>query len=73
MIVKAVLESIDGDTAVLSLAGGQKINWPKEVLPNKAVPGAGIRLALSLEEDSESADKELARDILNEIFDTKGD
>lgn len=68
MIVKTKVENLENGEARLLTTEGKKIIWPTDSLPAKTSIGSEIRFALALEDDAESADQELARDILSEIL-----
>lgn len=67
--IKGTIDRIEGQKAVLSLDGGQKLNWPIEKLPENCAEGSVIKLILtSGGENAEDEKNLLAKNILNEIL-----
>lgn len=66
MIIATTIDRFEGDKAVLKTEDNQEIIWPKSKLPQAAKEGASFLIALSNSNDSDS--KQLAKVILNEIF-----
>ena len=66
--MKVTIDRFEGDKAVLKMANKETISWPKDQLPQEAKESSVLRIAISSDSDAEGADKELAKDILNEIL-----
>ena len=70
MIVKVTIDRFEEGKAVLKTKDKQTITWPKDKLPENIHEGSVLRIAISTDQATEIVDKELAKDILNEILDT---
>lgn len=70
MILKLKVDRFENGSVVLKTQAAKTIVWPKENLPDNIQEGSVLRVAIALDSKSEGADKELARDILNEILKT---
>ena len=70
MLIKVTIDRFEGDTAVLKTEDAQSIVWPKDKLPKNVQEGSVLKIAIGSDIAAESADKELAKDILNEILDS---
>jgi hypothetical protein len=70
MLIKATIDRFENGRAVLRTTDRQSIIWPKDKLPANIHEGSVLRIAVSSDQAAESADKELAKDILNEILNT---
>ena len=62
------IDRLEGEVAILRLSDGQELHWPVERLPAGATEGAAIRLFMLTDVDQTKSQKELAQEILNEIF-----
>ncbi|PLX26999.1 DUF3006 domain-containing protein [Candidatus Parcubacteria bacterium] len=68
MTIDSVIDRIEGDRAVLKTPDGLEIIWPASKLPADAKEGTVIKIAITDDTAKESADKELAKNILSEIL-----
>ncbi len=68
MLIKATIDRLEDEKAVLKTSKGESIIWPKNSLPQSIQEGTVLRIALTTDKQSETADQELAKDILNEIL-----
>jgi len=68
MLTKVTIDRFEGDKAILKTKENQSIIWPKDKLPKNAKESSVLRITISSDLDLESTDKELAKDILNEIL-----
>jgi uncharacterized protein (DUF2225 family) len=50
------------------LEDGQKLNWPKEKLPKNIKEGAVLWLSILEDKEATQKQRELAKEILNEIL-----
>lgn len=71
MNYKLTIDRLEGDKAVLKTEDGQSIIWPKNTLPKDAREGMVLSFNITDDEKEEKNDRQLAKDILNEILDTK--
>lgn len=71
MNYKLTIDRLEGDKAVLKTEDGQSIIWPKNTLPKDAREGMVLNFNITDDEKEEKNDRQLAKDILNEILDTK--
>ena len=69
--MKAILDRLEGGTAVLRIEGGQELVVQKEDLPKEAKEGAALFLMISQSASEEEAREKLAKSILNEILNTE--
>ena len=69
MVIKATIDRFEADKAVLLTADKETIIWPRKSLPKNVQEGTVLRIAVTFDSEEEGADKELAKDILNEILD----
>jgi len=67
MIVKLIVDRIENEKAVLLTEDRKSIVWPLSKLPADTKEGAEFQFNIV---DSKGDDKNLARDLLNEILDT---
>lgn len=68
---KATVDRFEGDFAILAIEDGQKLNWPKNKLPKNVKEGSIVWLSLSSDEEATKNQRELAKEILNEILGKK--
>lgn len=68
--LEATVDRWEGDFVVLRTADGQELIWPGERLPPEVAEGEAVRLVLLTDKEETSERRELAKNILNEIFDT---
>jgi hypothetical protein len=66
MIVKLIIDRIEKDKAVLITKDNESIVWPVSKLPKNATEGAEFQFNIV---DAKGGDKDLAKDLLNEILD----
>lgn len=66
--MKATLDRLEENNAVLRLEGGQELVVPKEELPKNAHEGSALFLLISQSNSEEEAREKLAKSILNEIL-----
>lgn len=67
MNIKLIIERIENGQAVLKTEDGQNIIWPANKLPEPINEGAVLNISIN---NKEQTNKQLAKDILNEILDT---
>lgn len=70
--LEATVDRWEGDFVVLRTSDGQELLWPGDRLPSGVGEGSVLKLALQADEQSTEDKQELAKDILNEIFDVSG-
>lgn len=68
---EVTIDRVEGDKAVLKLEDNETIIWPKKDLPEGAKEGAVFFITIKNIKEKENNNKKLAKDILNEILDTK--
>lgn len=66
--LKATVEKIDGDKAVLTILGAQRLLLPKKYLPKNAKAKSSFYIDFVEAEDFEVNKKAIARSILEEIL-----
>ncbi len=70
MLIKATIDRFENGRVVLKTEDKQSIIWPREKLPENIREGSVLRIAVSSDDAAEGADRELAKNILNEILNT---
>lgn len=70
MIIKVIIDRIEGDKAVLKSDDGVSLIWPKDKLPSQMHEGTALVFEISTEDETEAKGKKNARDILNELLKT---
>lgn len=71
MNIKLTIDRFEGDKAVLKTENNNEIIWPKNNLPEQSSEGMVLNFNIQNNIQAEKEKKELAKDILNEILDTK--
>lgn len=71
--LKAVIDRIENDSAVVKTEDGQEIIWPVKNLPEDAKEGSAVRLLVSTSKSDEEERAKLAKTLLNEILQSKKD
>jgi len=71
MEVKLTIDRFEGNKAVLKTEAGDSIIWPKKMLPDQAHEGMVLNFNISDKANIEADKNKLAKQILNEILDTK--
>lgn len=66
MLIKLVVDRIEGNKAVLLTTEKESITWPITKLPQGTKEGAELQFKIV---DGQGSDKELAKELLNEILD----
>lgn len=66
--IRATIDRFEGEFAVLRFPDGQKLNWPKDKLPKNLKEGAVLWLSLLEDKEAEKKQRELAKELLNEIL-----
>lgn len=69
--IKAVIDRLEGEFAVIKTEDEQEILWPVKYLPEDAKEGTAIRLFLSTSKTEEEERTKLAKTLLNEILQIK--
>jgi len=69
MTIKATVDRIEGDKAILKIPDGQTVVWPKASLPEELREGMVLVFEVLSHEEFEKKDKQKAKEILNEILD----
>jgi len=70
MIIELKIEKLEEDKAILKSEDNDVVIWPRHKLPSGAKEGSLLAFAIkSGEQDAEN--KEIAKDILNEILDVE--
>lgn len=69
-MIKATIDRLEGDFAVLVFDDGQTLNLPRKDLPEDAKEGSVILVSFLSEREQTKKQKELAKAILNEILNT---
>lgn len=68
--LEATVDRWEGDFVVLRTSDGQELLWPGDRLPSGISEGSVVKLVLRADQDMTEDRRELAKNILNEIFDT---
>jgi hypothetical protein len=68
MIIKAVIDRFEGEKAVLISTQKAEIILPKNLLPENSKEGGSLKLEIHDDKLSEEKNRELAKEILNEIL-----
>jgi hypothetical protein len=71
--IKAAIDRLEGDSAVIKTEDGQELLWPKQNLPEDAKEGSAVRLRISTNQSDEEERTKLAKTLLNEILQNKKD
>lgn len=71
--IKAVIDRLEENFAVLKTEDGQEVLWPVKDLSKEAKEGAAVRLILSTDESDEEERKKIAKTLLNEILQNSSD
>jgi hypothetical protein len=69
MVVELKIEKLENDKAILKSEDNDTIIWPKSKLPKDVKEGSLLAFSVRSAEEPETANPELAKDILNEILD----
>ncbi len=69
--LKVILDRFEGDYAIFFINNGKQILWPKDKLPQGLEEGAVIKIKLYTSQGEEREQRELAKNILNEILNNK--
>ncbi len=69
--IKAAIDRLEGDSAVIKTEDGQELLWPKQSLPEDAKEGSAVRLGISTNQSDEEERTRLAKTLLNEILQNK--
>ena len=67
-MLKATIDRFEGEYAVLVFDDGQVINWPQKKLPEDTKEGSVVWLSILIDQKQTKKQKELAKEILNEIL-----
>ena len=67
---EVTIDRIEGNKAILKLENNETIIWPKNNLPPNSKEGSVYFITLKDLKEKEGSNKELAKNILNEILDT---
>ena len=73
MILKATIDRFEGDKAVLKTKDNETILWPKTKLTDNLKEGSSVIIVLTDDQKEEDSNKQLAKDILNEILNVEKD
>ena len=68
MDIKLTIDRFEGGKAVLKTNDGDTIIWPKGKLPENIHEGSVLTVSIHTLAEKESKNKQLAKDILNEIL-----
>jgi hypothetical protein len=71
MKLKLIIDRFENDQAVLINEKKEAIVWPKNRLPEGVAEGAVLWFDIHPDQDEEKTRQAMAKDILNEILDTK--
>ena len=69
--LKVTLDRFEEDYAIFFINDGKEILWPKDKLPQDLEEGSVIKIKLYTSQDEEKEQRELAKNILNEILNNK--
>jgi len=69
MKIELTIDRFEEEVAVLKTNDDIIINWPKDKLPENIQEGSILYLSISIDKQKEVNNKNLAKDILNEILD----
>ena len=72
MTIKVTVDRIEGEKVVLKTEDNETIIWPKSKLSNDIHEGMALVYVIMNSEEAEKSNRELAKDILNEILDVEG-
>jgi len=70
MQIKVTIDRFENGSVVLKTDDKQTIVWPKNKLPENIHEGSVLTIAVNSDIDSEKNNRDLAKDILNEILDS---
>lgn len=71
--LKAAVDRLEGNFAVVKTEDGQELLWPIADLPEGVKEGTAVRLNLSTNQTDEEERTKLAKSLLNEILQPKKD
>jgi len=71
--LKATIDRLEGNLAVIKTEDNQEILWPISDLPEGTKEGTAVRLTLSTSQSDEEERTKLAKTLLNEILQPKKD
>ena len=69
-IKKGIIDRIEGNKALISLTDGQILWWEMNNLPADLTEGGEVVLEIKNAVHAKQEQQELAREILNEVFNT---
>ncbi|MCX6796181.1 MAG: DUF3006 family protein [Candidatus Falkowbacteria bacterium] len=69
MVIELKVEKLENDKAILKSEDNDTIVWPKSKLPKDVKEGSLLAFSIRRAEEKDQDNKELAKDILNEILD----
>ncbi|MCD4761805.1 DUF3006 domain-containing protein [bacterium] len=70
MFIELTIDRFENEKAILKTEDSEIIVWPKNKLPKDSNEGSVIAFNISNSNDKKSNNKQLAKDILNEILNT---
>jgi len=73
MNLNLTIDRFENGKAVLKTSDNETIVWPKNKLPENIKEGSVISFSINENESDTKGNKQLAKDILNEILNTSGD
>lgn len=68
MLIKIIIDRLEGEKAVLKTEQGETIVWPRHSLPEGAGEGTAFYFKILPDREKEKESRETAREILNEIL-----
>ncbi|MBI5221602.1 MAG: DUF3006 domain-containing protein [Candidatus Magasanikbacteria bacterium] len=66
--INGVISKFEGDMAIISFDGGQKLDLPRAKLPTELKEGSNIKFKIQTDKDADQDTTHLAKSLLNEIF-----
>jgi len=68
MVTSFIYNGVDGDMAILSDESGREIRFPQDKIPADVNIGAPLSFSIFAAKDLVKSNKDLAKEILNEIL-----
>lgn len=70
MKTSAIIDRFENEMVVLKINGDLHLELPKKILPLGCHEGSAVTVEILLADEHEKNQKQLAKDILNELLDT---
>lgn len=70
MLIELTIDRFENEKAILKTENNEIIVWPKNKLPKNSKEGSIIAFSIADSNDQKNNNKQLAKNILNEILNT---